>query len=72
MIEIQDGSRFLYFGMQGKEFRAWFECLVPGVKQRWEFRIFGTGVPIPENFQWLATHADESTATVWHLYERFK
>ena len=33
-------------------------------------RVFGTGQPIPDGYEWLATAERTAQGLVWHLFER--
>jgi len=33
------------------------------------FRVFGTGQPLPEDAEWIATCPRTASGLVWHLYE---
>lgn len=36
----------------------------------WEFRVFGTGHPIPDNFEYVGTAPRTASNLIWHLFRR--
>lgn len=61
----------LYVGVQYPySVMVWAEMNPANPPVTREYRVFGTGVDIPDDAQWVGTTQDFPRGLVWHLYER--
>lgn len=66
VLEIPTNALTVHFAKQHEVLYAWIELSPDDPTTSRTFRIFGTGMPIPEEWAWQGTCFDGPF--VWHLY----
>lgn len=72
-VKMPLGARLVHFGVVGVpgEEAVWAWAIVEPTRDRTERQVayFATGVPIPENWNYLGTAVSAVTGEVWHVFE---
>jgi hypothetical protein len=70
-IELGMPAKFLYAAIQKDSPQVWVQhCPESTVKVAAEIRIYGTGEPIDEGFEFLGTYLEDNGNYVWHVYAK--
>lgn len=68
-IIMPENAMPLTVALQNKELCLWAEVETDEKLTARLFRVIGTGHPIPENCDWVATV--QESLFVWHIYEQY-